>query len=94
MSRSSMYVVDYDLPADFRRKRFYRAVGRYLRENELEDTGWSTGSVVFTESEAFARFVYRQALKVGGRANVYRADLLEGGEGDPPPPKHEITSNL
>jgi len=65
-----------------------------LRVNELgEDTGWSTGSVVFTESEAFARFVYRQALKVGGRANVYRAELLEGGKepGEQLSPIYEAT---
>jgi hypothetical protein len=70
------YVVDYDLPADFRRKRFYRSIRRYLRSHGLSEMQWSTGSVVFTDSEAFARYVHGQALKVGGKANVYRAELM------------------
>lgn len=67
------YVVDYDLPTDSRRKKFYRAIRRYLREHNLPETGWSTLSVVFTDSEAFAWTVYREARKVGGVSNVYEA---------------------
>ena len=72
-----MYVIEYDLPADFRRKRFYRAITKYLRENELEETEWSTGSVVWTDNEDFAWEVYRQARRVGGVAHVYEARRLD-----------------
>lgn len=77
VSRPTTYVVDYDLPADSRRKRFYRAVRRYLVEHELPDTAWSTWSCVFTEDPDFAWFVYRQARKVGGTAHVYEARRLD-----------------
>jgi len=73
----STYIVDYDLPADNRRKRFYRAISRYLTLHGLEGTGWSSQSVVFTESENFAWEVYRQARKVGGIAHVYEARRLD-----------------
>jgi len=71
------YIVEYDLPADHRRKRFYRAVQRYLQERMIEDTGWSTQSVVITKSEDFAWEVYRQARAVGGVAHVYEARRLD-----------------
>ena len=77
MSPKTRYVVEYDIPADYRRKRFYRAVGRYLRAHGLEGTGWSTQSVVFTEWEDLAWEVYRQARKVGGTSHVYRAERLD-----------------
>jgi len=71
------YVVEYDLPADNRRKRFYRAIRRYLRDRGVKEIEWSTGSVVFTESESFAWEVYKQARKVGGVAHVYEARRLD-----------------
>jgi len=71
------YVVDYDLPADVRRKRFYRAVRRYLREHKMEETGWSTYSVTFTDDEDFAWFLEAEARRVGGRAHVWRATRCE-----------------
>jgi len=74
------YVVDYDLPRGNRRRRFYRAVARYRREHLLEETDWSTWSVVFTEDLDFAWLVYREALKVGGVAHVWRAERIEEGE--------------
>jgi len=77
VGQRTTYVVDYDLPANDRRKRFYRAVQRYLRDRMIKDTGWSTYSVVFTPDVEFAKFVYDQALKVGGRANVYVAHRLD-----------------
>jgi len=77
VSRSATYVVDYDLPADFRRKRFYRAIARYLSLHSLEETSWSTGSVVWTDDEDFAWEVYRQARAVGGTAHVYEARRLD-----------------
>lgn len=77
LSPGEAYVVDYDLPADFRRKRFYRAISRYLASMGLEDTGWSTGSVVFTNSEAFAWKVYEEARKTGGKAHVWRAERID-----------------
>jgi len=77
VSRFTTYVVDYDLPADFRRKRFYRAISRYLSLHQLEETEWSTGSVVWTEDEDFAWEVHRQAKAVGGTAHVYEARRLD-----------------
>ena len=85
MGHKATYVVDYDLPADHRRKRFYRAVSKYLALHGHEETGWSTFSVVFTPDREFTWFIYREALRVGGRANVYEArrlDPLELGRGD------------
>lgn len=77
VGQREVFVVDYDLPADSRRKRFYRAIRRYLREHGMEATGWSTWSVVFTESEHFAWRVYREARRVGGTAHVWRARRLD-----------------
>ena len=71
------YLTEYDIPADSRRLRFYRAIRRYLADRGLEETGWSTQSVVFTESESFAWEVYKQARKVGGVAHVYEARRLD-----------------
>lgn len=70
--------MDYDLPADFRRKRFYRAIKNYLADHGMEETGWSTGSVVWTDDEDFAWFVYGEARKVGGEAHVWKAERLDG----------------
>jgi len=77
VSRFTKFVVDYDLPADSRRKRFYRAISRYLRDHGLEATSWSTWSVVWTDNESFAWEVYRQARKVGGTAHVWRAERID-----------------
>lgn len=71
------YIVEYDLPADNRRKRFYRAIRRYLESHGIEGTGFSTQSVVFTESEDFAWYVYREARKAAGVAHVYEARRLD-----------------
>ena len=75
-----MFVVDYDLPSDYRRKRFYRAIRRYLAAHKRGPTGWSTWSCVWTEDEDFAWYVYREALKVDGKAHVWRAERLDGVE--------------
>ena len=72
-----MYVIDYDLPSDFRRKRFYRAIWRYLAFKRLPNSEWSTQSCVFTDVEEFAWEVYRQARAVGGTAHVYEARRLD-----------------
>ena len=72
-----IYITEYDLPRDNRRKRFYRAMRRYLEEHGIEGKGWSTMSVVITKSEKFAWFVYREARKVGGVAHVYEARRLD-----------------
>ena len=77
VTRPSMFVTEYDLPTDHRRKRFYRSIKRYLKENSLEQVGWSTGSVVFSHNEDFVWFVYREARKVGGVSHVYRAERLD-----------------
>ncbi len=80
MGQVISYVAEYDLPAYHRRKRFYRAIAKYLTERGVKDTEWSTGSVVFTKSLAFAWYVYDQARAVGGVANVYEARRLDPGE--------------
>ena len=77
VSHLKEYVVDYDLPADSRRKRFYRRIRRYLRHHYLDEVGWSTGSVVFTESRDFAWYVWREARAVGGVAHIYQAERLD-----------------
>jgi len=77
VGHNGTYIVEYDLPSDSRRKRFYRAIKRYLRDFGMDDEGWSTQSVVFTKSEAFAWEVYRQARKVGGVAHIYEAERLD-----------------
>jgi len=71
------YIVEYDLPADNRRKRFYRAIKKYLELHGIKGTGFSTQSVVFTESENFAWHVYREARRVGGVSHVYEARRLD-----------------
>ena len=71
------YVVEYDLPSDNRRKRFYRAVRRYLSFYEDLPAGWSTQSVVFTRDKNFAWHVYREARKVGGTSHIYEAKRLD-----------------
>ncbi len=68
-----LYLVDYDLPRGNERRRFYRAIQRYLREHLMEETDWSTKSVVYTEDVKFAFFVQREAVKVGGVAHVWKA---------------------
>jgi len=73
----AVYIVDYDLPRDSRRKRFYRAIERYLRFNDSGEAGRSTMSVVVTKSSEFAWFVHAQALKVGGVAHIYEAWQLD-----------------
>ena len=82
VSRPATYVVDYDLPSDFRRKRFYRAVQTYMRKHYRAETGWSTWSVVFTDSAEVAWEVYRQARGVGGVAHVYEARRLDDEESE------------
>ena len=77
VTRLSIFITEYDLPTDYRRKRFYRSIKRYLKENGMERVGWSTGSVVFTRDEDFAWYVYREAKKVGGTSHVYRAERLD-----------------
>ena len=67
------YVVEYDLPSDSRRKRFYRRIKAYLRRKWKDEVGWSTGSVVWTEDRDFAMYVWREARAVGGVAHVYEA---------------------
>ena len=76
VGQNTRYIVEYDLPADNRRKRFYRAVKRYLRAHDLDEIWWSTNSVVFTRFEDFAWHVYREARKVGGTSHIYEARRL------------------
>jgi len=71
------YLVEYDLPSDSRRLKFYRRIKRYLSDRGMTTTGWSTQSVVVTVSEAFAWEVYHAARDVGGVAHVYEAKRLD-----------------
>ena len=73
----AVYIVDYDLPRGSRRKRFYRAIDRYLRLNDSGEAGLSTMSVVVTRSSEFAWFVWREARKVGGTSHIYEAWQLD-----------------
>lgn len=77
MSHLNRFVVEYDLPSDSRRKRFYRRIRRYLRTHWRDEVGWSTGSVVFTEDRDFAMYVWREARAVGGVAHVYEAKRID-----------------
>jgi len=75
-SRVKTYLVEYDLPSDGRRKRFYRALKRRRILYDMPETGWSTGSVVKTQDRSYAFFIWREALAVGGKANVYDVTLI------------------
>jgi len=67
-----VWIVDYDLPQGNERRSFYRAVQKLLAErNPGEHTGWSTRSVVITDDEEFAWFVYKEAVKIG-KAHLYK----------------------
>jgi len=77
VSQVKDYIVEYDLPADSRRKRFYRRIQRYLRRNYMDEVGWSTGSVVVTKDRAFAWYVWREARAVGGVSHIYEARRLD-----------------
>jgi len=73
----AVWIVDYDLPEGWERRRFYRAVHGWLREHVTgETTGWSTQSVVITEDKEFAEFVYEKAIKLG-KAHIYRAQKVK-----------------
>ena len=77
MSHVKEYLVHYDLPADSRRKKFYRRIKRYLTNNYMDEVGWSTGSVVVTENRKWAFYVWREARAVGGVAHIYEAVRLD-----------------
>lgn len=67
------YIVDYDLPDDNRRRRFYRSMIRYRRDHVMEKTGKSSQSVIITQDEKYAYYVHGEALAVGGKASIWRA---------------------
>jgi len=71
------FIVDYDLPRDSRRKRFYRRIRRYLARRYMDPAEWSTMSVVVTEDRDFAFFVWRAARAVGGVAHIYEARCID-----------------
>jgi len=77
VSQVRRFIVEYDLPTDSRRRRFYRALHKYREERGLEDKSWSTQSVVNTVDVKFAWEVHRQALKVGGTSHIYEARQLD-----------------
>ena len=77
VSHVKTFIVEYDLPADSRRKRFYRRIRRYRKNHYLDEVGWSTGSVVVTENRNFAFYVYREARAVGGVSHIYEATCID-----------------
>jgi len=77
VSQVKVYIVEYDLPADSRRKKFYRRIRRYFHLRGTDPVGWSTGSVVVTESRGFAWYVYKEARNVGGTAHIYEGHQLD-----------------
>ena len=77
MGHLNIFIVDYDLPADSRRKRFYRRMRRYMKERWMNPSEWSTMSVVITEDRDFAFFVWRAARAVGGVSHIYEARRID-----------------
>ena len=74
----TFWIVDYDLPADNRRRKFYRHIHAWFKEKGYDpETRWSTQRVVITEDREFAEFVYREASQLG-HANVYKAKQVKG----------------
>jgi len=70
--RVRVWIVDYDLPEGNVRRRFYRAVRVYLKtEGWPEGTDWSTQSVVFTQDQKLAEFIYHAASEIG-EAHMYK----------------------
>jgi hypothetical protein len=73
----TVYIVDYDLPANNSRRRFYRHIQAWLRKHNIDEgTDWSTQSVIITVDEEFAEFVYAQASQVG-RVHMYKAKKIK-----------------
>lgn len=69
----TVWIVDYDLPANSSRRRFYRRIQAWLRDHVgAAETDWSTQSVVKTDSREFAEFVYTEASQLG-HAHLYEA---------------------
>jgi len=56
------YVVAYDIPATSpaKRRRFYRKIRRYIRDNGQTDVMFLTQSTVMTPSREFAEFILDQ----------------------------------
>ena len=73
----TVWIVDYDLPQNSSRRRFYRRIQAWLRDHAgAGQTDWSTQSVVITDSKEFAEFVYAQASQLG-HAHMYKAEKIK-----------------
>lgn len=73
----TLFICDYDLPANNSRRRFYRRIQRWLKANGTDETAaWSTQSVVITTDRDFAEFVYQEASRLG-HANLYKAEKIK-----------------
>lgn len=73
----TVWIVDYDLPQNSNRRRFYRRIQAWLRDHDVIDgTGWSTQSVVVTDDKEFAEFVYAEASQLG-KAHLYKAEKIK-----------------
>lgn len=80
VTRETVWIVDYDLPADSNRRQFYRAIRRYREEHKImSEDPWSTRSVIITADKDFAAYVFEMAAHVGhARANLYKAKQIKG----------------
>jgi len=77
VSGVTVFIVDYDLPANNSRRRFYRRIQRYLKKHGTGETAhWSTQSVVITIDRSFAEFVYQEASQLG-QAHLYKAEKIK-----------------
>jgi len=71
--QTTIWVVDYDIPSNPTiRSRFYRCIHRHAKARGILNMR-STKSVIITEDELFARFVYEKAIELGGKAHLYIA---------------------
>jgi hypothetical protein len=80
----TVWIVDYDLPANNARRNFYRHIKAWLRDRGKGKTAeWSTFSVVITQDKEFAEYVFYEASQLG-HASLYKAEkLAEGGKPRP-----------
>ena len=73
----SFWIVDYDLPEGSVRRRFYRAIDRYIRTHHVNGVlGRSSLSVIITQDRDLADYVFQQASQLG-RVSMFRAVLVK-----------------
>ncbi len=70
--RTTVFIVDYDIPITKNRFRFYRDLKRLKEKTGLYGS-MSTQSVLVTYDEALARRVFALASRFTLRVHIYRA---------------------